>query len=43
VVKLDDAKIYTTGDGKRVNRSEMIVSIANYILQDTDAEYEITI
>lgn len=36
-------KEFRTGDGKRVNYAEMVAIIANYIKQNPDADYEITV
>ena len=36
-------KEFRTGDDKRVNYAEMVAIIANYIKQNPDADYEITV
>jgi predicted RNase H-related nuclease YkuK (DUF458 family) len=36
-------KEFRTGDGKRVNYAEMVAIIANYIKQNPEADYEITV
>lgn len=36
-------KEFRTGDGKRVNYVKMVAIIANYIKQNPDADYEITV